>query len=268
MEIFPWKFKSSRPHHVSSVSFGEVFMDTLVVMPARIGSTRLAEKMMAEVNGVPLIVQTHQHVISAKVGDVIVACDHQRIANAIESVGGTAVLTDPELPSGTDRVFAAWQKIDPEGKYKYVINVQGDLPLIAPEFVQKAEELVKNSDFDISTIVTPIHDDSYKLSSVVKSAIAFSSKNQGQALYFSRSPIPFGGPYYNHVGIYCFKADALRKFVSLPQSNLEKIEKLEQLRAMENGLTIGAFVLEQESPISVDTLDDLNRVRKVATQVG
>lgn len=237
-------------------------MDTLVVIPARIGSTRLPEKMIADVDGVPLIVQTYQHVLAAKVGDVVVACDHQRIVDAIESVGGTAVLTDPELPSGTDRVFAAWRKIDPDEKYEYIINVQGDLPLIAPEFVQKAEDLVKNSNFDISTIVTPIHDDSYKMSSVVKPVIAFSSENQGQALYFSRSPIPFGGPYYNHVGIYCFKADALKKFVSLPQSNLEKIEKLEQLRAMENGLTIGVFVLHQDSPISVDTMDDLNKVRE------
>lgn len=237
-------------------------MDTLIVIPARIGSTRLAEKMVADVDGVPLIVQTYQHVISAKVGDVIVACDNNRIADAIESVGGTAVLTDPELPSGTDRVFAAWQKIDSEGKYKYIINVQGDLPLIDPEFVQKADELVKNSDFDISTIVTPIHDDSYQLSSVVKPAIAFSSENQGQALYFSRSPIPFGGPYYHHVGIYCFKRDALKKFVALPQSNLEKIEKLEQLRAMENGLTIGVSVINLPSPISVDTQEDLNKVRE------
>lgn len=239
-----------------------VNMKTLIVIPARIGSTRLPGKMMADVCGDPLIVHTYRHVADANVGDVVVACDDQTIVDAIEKAGGRAVLTDPNLPSGTDRVFAAWQEIDPQEEYEYIINVQGDLPLIDPEFVRKADELVKSSNFDMSTLATPIHDDSYKLNSVVNPVIAFSSATEGQALYFSRSPIPFGGPYYNHVGIYCFKSEALKKFVSLPQSNLEKIEKLEQLRALENDITIGIVVVDKPSPISVDTPEDLEKVRK------
>lgn len=241
-------------------------MDTLVVIPARIGSVRLPGKMMADIGGIPLIVSTYKHAAAAGVGDVAVACDDKAIADAVGRAGGRAVLTDPELPSGTDRVFAAWRKIDPQERYRYIINVQGDLPLISPEFIKKADELVKTSNFDMSTLAAPIHDESYLLNSAVKPVIAFTSAEEGRALYFSRSPIPFGGPYYNHVGIYGFRAEALKKFVSLPQSNLEKIEKLEQLRALENGISIGIAAVDLPAPISVDTAEDLERVRKAAAQ--
>jgi 3-deoxy-manno-octulosonate cytidylyltransferase (CMP-KDO synthetase) len=240
-------------------------METLIVIPARVGSTRLPGKMLADVCGLPLIVHTYKNTAKANVGDVIVACDDQKIVDVIENAGGRAVLTDSSLPSGTDRVYSAWKKIDPEGtKYKYIINVQGDLPLIDSRFIKKASDMVKTSNFDMSTLATPITDESYKLNSVVKPVIAFRSKNEGQALYFSRSPVPLGGTYYHHVGIYCFRAKTLEKFVSLPQSNLEKIEKLEQLRALENGITIGVVTLDLPCPMSVDTQEDLDRVRNAA----
>lgn len=241
---------------------GSSFMKTLVVIPARIGSTRLPGKMLADICGTPLVVRTYQNAVASGVGDVIVACDDQKIVDVIEQVGGRAILTDSELPSGTDRVFFAWRKFDPDGDYSYIINLQGDLPLINSEFLQVADEMVRSSNYDIMTLATPIRDESYKLESVVNIAIAFSSEMEGRALYFSRSPIPFGGPYYNHVGIYCFRSEALEKFVSLPQSNLEKIERLEQLRALENGLIIGVAVVDRDSPMSVDTLADLEKVRK------
>ena len=237
--------------------------DTLIVIPARVGSTRLPGKMIADINGDPLIVRTYKSAVSANVGPVIVACDGLEIADAIEAVGGEAIITDPELPSGTDRVYAAYKKYDAEKKFKYVINVQGDLPFINPRFISSCAELMRTERYDITTPAALINDESYKVNSVVKIAVAHVSETEGKGLYFSRSPIPFGGPYYHHVGLYCFRVSVLEKFMSLPQSPLEKIEKLEQLRALENGMTIGVRVLaDLEPPVSVDTADDLERARK------
>lgn len=237
-------------------------MDTLIVIPARVASSRLNKKMLADIGGLPLIARTYLAVKEAGVGDVIVACDSEEIAQAICSIGGKAVITDPTLGSGTDRVFAGYRKHDLKKKFEYVINVQGDLPFLDPEFTKAAVEVVKNSTYDMSTLATAIIDDSYLNNSVVKPVIAFKTSRTGQALYFSRSPIPFSGPYYKHVGIYCFKIEALEKFVSLPQSRLEKIEKLEQLRAIENGMTIGIKIVDRPNPISVDTQEDLDLARK------
>lgn len=238
--------------------------DTLVVIPARVSSTRLPGKVLADIAGKPLIIRAFECAMAAKVGDVIVACDDSRVSDAIESVGGTAILTNPDLPSGTDRVFEAWQKFDIERRYKYIINVQGDLPFLDAEFIQKAGEIVKESNYDMSTLATPIKDKSYLQPSTVKPVISFSDSKKGQALYFSREAVPHNGPYYNHVGIYCFRAESLEKFVSLPQSLLEKTEKLEQLRALESGMTIGITVIDKDSPISIDTYEDLEKARDYA----
>lgn len=231
-------------------------MDTLIIIPARVASSRLPRKMLADIGGLPLIARTYLAVKEAEIGDVIVACDSEEIAEAITSVGGRAIVTDPALQSGTDRVFAGYIKYDLKKKFEYVINVQGDLPFLDPEFVRAAVEVVKGSTYDISTLATTITDDSYLKENVVKPVIAFKTSRSGQALYFSRSPIPFSGPFYQHVGIYCFKIAALKKFVALPQGRLEKIEKLEQLRALENGMTIGIKVVDRATPISVDTRED------------
>ena len=242
--------------------------DVLIVIPARISSTRLPKKMLAEIDGDPLIVKTYKSAIAANIGKVIVACDGPEIAKVIENAGGNAVITDPALPSGTDRVFAAWKSYDREKKYKYLINVQGDLPFINPKFISGTAEFLKNSDYDITTPAAPIYDNSFEINSVVKIAVTFTSESEGQALYFSRSPIPFGGPYYHHVGLYCFRTETLEKFVALPQSRLEKIEKLEQLRAMENGMKIGVKLFSDlEPPISIDTQADLDRAREYAVKI-
>ena len=240
--------------------------DTLIVIPARVSSTRLPGKVLTDIGGKPLIVRAFECAMVSKVGDVIVACDDSRVKNAIESDGGIAILTNPDLPSGTDRVFEAWQKFDTEKKYKYVINVQGDLPFLDAEFIQKAGEIVKESDYDMSTLATPIKDESFRLLSTVKPVISFSDSKKGRALYFSREAVPHNGPYYNHVGIYCFRAESLEKFVNLPQSLLEKTEKLEQLRALENDMTIGITVIDKDSPISIDTYEDLEKARDYAKQ--
>jgi 3-deoxy-manno-octulosonate cytidylyltransferase (CMP-KDO synthetase) len=232
-------------------------MNALIVIPARLASTRLARKMLADVNGKPLILRTYESAVAANVGDVIVACDGYEIADIIQNAGGKAVLTDPDLASGTDRVFAGWTKHDPAKKYEFIINLQGDLPFVSSDFIQAVDKVIRETNYDISTVAAPIKDDSHTRESVVKPVISFTSENIGQALYFSRSAIPYGGPYYHHVGIYGFRSSGLQKFVNLPQSPLEKQERLEQLRAMENGMTIGIAVVNQDPPISVDTIDDL-----------
>ncbi len=242
--------------------------DTLVVIPARVSSTRLPEKVLADINGKSLIVRAFECAIASKVGDVIVACDDSRVKKAIESIGGIAVLTDSDLSSGTDRVFEAWQKFDTANKYKYIINVQGDLPFLDSEFIRKAGEVVRESDYDMSTLATQIKDDSYKQLSTVKPVIAFTDSKKGRALYFSRATVPYNGPYYNHVGVYCFRSESLRRFVNFPQSYLEKIERLEQLRALENGMTVGISVIDKASPISIDTYEDLEKARQYAKDLG
>jgi len=243
-------------------------MDALIVIPARVASTRLPKKMLADIGGKPLIIRTLESVKASNAGDVIVACDGEEIADAVHKAGGVAVLTDPALPSGTDRVFAAYKAYDKNNKYKYIINVQGDMPFVDQKLVQEAVKIVRESSYDFSTLATPIRDNSYLLDSVVKPVIAYDSMENankfdqiGNAIYFSRSVVPFGGPYYHHVGIYCFRSEALEKFVSLPQSYLEKTEKLEQLRGIENGMAIGIKLIDIDSPISVDTPEDLERAR-------
>ncbi len=242
-------------------------MDTLIIIPARLSSTRLPGKIMEDIGGQPMIVHVYESAIRARIGDVIVACDNNDVKNVINELGGTAILTDPNLPSGTDRIYAAWKIFDAEQKYKYIINLQGDLPFIDPVFIREADRIVKESDYDISTLATLITDESYKLSSTVKPVISFTSSKSGKALYFSRSVIPYNGPYYNHVGIYCFKSKSLERFVNLPQSLLEKTEKLEQLRALENNMTIGISVLDKPSPISIDTASDLERARQYYSSI-
>ncbi|MDR1375735.1 MAG: 3-deoxy-manno-octulosonate cytidylyltransferase [Holosporaceae bacterium] len=237
-------------------------MNTLIIIPARTASVRLPNKMLATIGEKPLIAHTYENVAASQAGDVIVACDGEEIADVIRKAGGTAVLTDPRLPSGTDRVFAALTQYDTTKKYQFIINVQGDMPFISPELVRTVRTIVEESTHDMITLATTIKDEAYLLDNVVKPAISFTSQNCGQALYFSRSPIPHGGPYFHHVGIYGFRRKTLEKYVSLPPSPLEKIEKLEQLRMLENRMTIGVTVMDQAPPISVDTPDDLDLARK------
>ncbi|MDR2268279.1 MAG: 3-deoxy-manno-octulosonate cytidylyltransferase [Holosporaceae bacterium] len=243
-------------------------MNTLIVIPARVHSSRLDRKMLADIGGEPLIVRAYKSAVAAAVGEVIVACDGEEIATVIRRVGGTAITTDPDLPSGTDRVFIAYKQYDLCNKYDLIINVQGDMPFIAPEFISYSDHMLRTSNCDISTLATPIKDESYRSESCVKPVIVFSEKNKGRAIYFSRSAVPFGGPYYRHVGIYGFRSYALARFVSLQPGTLEKAEKLEQLRALENDMTIGIDILDMPSPISVDTADDLGVARKYFLTIG
>jgi 3-deoxy-manno-octulosonate cytidylyltransferase (CMP-KDO synthetase) len=237
----------------------------IILIPARLGSTRLPNKPLAEIAGVPMIVHVLRRALEASIGPVAVACGEPEIAAAIRAAGGTAIMTDPALPSGSDRIFAALQSIDPGPEFVYdvVINLQGDLPSIPPDFLRAVLAPLAGEKFDIATLVAPITTPGEAAApSVVKAACAFpEGADIAPALYFSRNPIPAGdGPLWHHIGVYAYRRAALAAFVALPESPLEQREKLEQLRALEAGLRIGAARVPH-APFGVDTPDDLARAR-------
>jgi 3-deoxy-manno-octulosonate cytidylyltransferase (CMP-KDO synthetase) len=238
-------------------------MSAIVVIPARMASTRLPGKPLADIAGVPMIVRVWRQAVAADVGPVIVAAAEREIADAIESAGGTAYLTDPDLPSGSDRVFAAVEKFDPEQNHEVVVNLQGDLPALDPESVRAVVDALATTGTDIATLAAEIDDSAdYDNPSVVKPVVAWDvTGERGRALYFSRARIPTGdGPLFHHIGIYAFRRAALARFVKLAPSPLEKREKLEQLRALEAGMTI-AVARVDAVPLSVDTPADLEKAR-------
>lgn len=232
-----------------------------IVIPARIGSTRLKNKMLRDICGEPLIVKTYKTALKFGYENVVVACDSNDIKNVIEMHGGTAILTDPSLPSGTDRVYAAMSKINAFAD-DIIVNFQGDHPYISSSFICDTIKLLKETDADIATPITKIDSDGYMRDSVVKVACTFFSEKYAKAHYFSRAVIPHRGPYYQHVGVYAYKMKTLEKFVQIPQSNLEKSEKLEQLRALEAGMKINVVLINEAPPVSIDTQEDLDNIIK------
>lgn len=235
----------------------------LIVIPSRMAAQRLPGKPLVDIGGAPMIVQVMHRAEKAEVGPVIVACDGDEIKNAVGRHGGEAVVTDPALPSGTDRVHAAAEAIDPKGAHDVIINVQGDIPTVDSETIRAVLEPLEDPSFDIATPVALIREDWEKTDpAVVKPILSFHNDRVARALYFTRATAPSGdGPMYHHVGIYAFRREALRKFVSLPPSTLEKRERLEQLRALEAGMNIGAVVVKS-APLGVDTPEQLERVRR------
>jgi len=238
---------------------------TLVVIPARMASTRLPGKPLADIGGVPMIVQVWRRAIEAAVGPVIVACAEQEIAAAVVDAGGAAVMTRPDHPSGSDRVFEAVRAFD--GAVGGIINLQGDLPTIDPEDIRKlsAALAAAPATVDIATLVTQIKDEAEATDpNVVKAVVAFpAGTDTGRALYFSRLPVPGGdAPRYHHIGVYAYRPDALAGFVALPPSPLEKSERLEQLRALEAGMTIVAQRVDT-IPLGVDTPAHLAEARRI-----
>ncbi len=240
-------------------------MKPVVIIPARMASSRLPGKPLADIGGVPMIVRVWARAMEAGVGPVIVAAAEEEIADAVERAGGHAVLTHPDLPSGSDRVFAALEGVDPEGRYDTVINCQGDLPDLDPAQLRAVLDAL--GDHDISTLAAPITDDADRANpAVVKAVVAWEPDGRtGKALYFSRATVPTGpGDHFYHVGIYAYRRAALARFVSLRPSPLELREKLEQLRALEAGMRIGVAKVDSV-PLSVDTPEDLELARKLLT---
>ncbi len=241
-------------------------MKPIVLIPARLAATRLPGKPLADIAGLPMIVRVLRRAEAAGVGPVAVAAGDPEIVAAVERAGGRAVLTNPSLPSGSDRIMAALEALDPGGDFDAVINLQGDMPFVAPEVVAACAALLgRVPDCDISTVValesTPSDRDN---PDVVKAVLALgASELAGRALYFTRSRLYGEGAVWRHVGVYGYRRDALARFTAAPPSPLERREKLEQLRALELGLTIWAAVVEG-APISVDTPADLEAARAAA----
>ncbi len=237
----------------------------IVLIPSRLASTRLPDKPLADIHGQPMIVQCLRRAEEAGFARVAVACGDAAIADAVTAAGGEAVLTDPAHPSGSDRIFEALQKLDPQGRHDAVINLQGDLPAIDPKVIAAALTPLADPAIDIATLATPIVDQhEVDDRNVVKAVLSLApGRTVGRALYFSRRPVPGGeGPLWHHIGIYAYRRAALERFVSLKPSPLEQRESLEQLRALENGMSIAAAVVDT-LPLGVDTPADLARIRAV-----
>jgi 3-deoxy-manno-octulosonate cytidylyltransferase (CMP-KDO synthetase) len=223
----------------------------LILVPARLASTRLPDKPLADIHGEAMIVHVWRRAMEAGIGPVVVAAAEPAIVAAIEAAGGRAVLTDPAHPSGSDRIHEALLRVDPEGRHDAIVNVQGDLPTIAP---------------DIATLVAEIvRDDERANPNVVKAILSMrdEARRIGRALYFTRATAPTGpGPLFHHIGLYAYRRAALTRFVALPPAPLERRERLEQLRALEADMRIDAIVVDAV-PLGVDTPEDLERARQM-----
>ena len=240
--------------------------DVLVVIPARMASTRLPGKPLADIAGEPMIVHVWRRAMEAKVGPVWVATDSAAIAQAVEKSGGRAVMTRADHPSGSDRIFEALGIVDPNGEAKIVVNVQGDLPTLAAADIAAALRPLADAAVDIATLAAEIERaeerDDPNVVKVVGTPVA---PLRLRALYFTRATAPFGdGPLYHHIGLYTYRRAALERFVALPPSPLERREKLEQLRALEAGMRIDAAIVAAV-PLGVDTPADLETARAMLT---
>jgi len=233
----------------------------VIVIPARMASERLPGKPLADICGRPMIAHVMDRAREADIGPVIVACAEDEIAEAVRAEGGEAVLTDPAHPSGSDRIWEAVTRFDPDGRHEIIVNVQGDLPTLDPAAIRAALAPLDDPACDIATLVAEITNPEERDNpNVVKAAVCFDGgRRVGRAVYFSRSRVPAGeGPLYHHIGLYAYRREALGRFVGLPPGGLEKREKLEQLRALEAGMRIDAALVDTV-PLGVDTPADLAR---------
>jgi 3-deoxy-manno-octulosonate cytidylyltransferase (CMP-KDO synthetase) len=241
-------------------------MNPIVIIPARMAAARLPGKPLADIGGLPMIVRVLKAAEAAGAGPVAVAAGDPEIAWAVETAGGRAVLTDPALPSGSDRILAALDAIDPDGAHDVVINLQGDMPFVSAEVLRACVDLLASEpDCDIATVVAPEDSEADRANpDVVKAVLAMPpGQAHGRALYFTRSTLHGDGPIWRHIGIYGYRRAALARFNAAPPSPLERREKLEQLRALELGLQIWAAAIDKP-PISVDTPADLEKARAFA----
>ena len=241
--------------------------EVLVVVPARMASARLPGKPLADIGGVPMIVHVWRRAVEAGIGPVLVATDSRDILAAVEAVGGRAVMTRADHPSGSDRIFEAVGAADPEGRFSTVVNVQGDLPTLDPAAIRAAVAPLADAAVDIATLAAVITREEERTSpDVVKAVGTEVAPGRLRALYFTRATAPWGeGPLHHHIGLYAYRRAALARFVGLPPSPLERRERLEQLRALEAGMRIDIAVVDTV-PLGVDTPDDLARARRILTE--
>ena len=237
----------------------------IIIIPSRLKATRLPNKPLLKIHGKELILRVYEQALKTDIKNIIVACGNQEIKTLLEKHGATAILTTEDHPSGTDRIQEALLKYDPKKEFTHIINLQGDLPNIDKNTILTCYQTLINSNTDIATVGTKITDTKDKLNpNIVKAIIAENSVTKiKKAIYFTRGNSPFNpnnpqdtSNIYHHIGIYAYTRNSLAKFVSLKESNLEKHEKLEQLRALENDLTI-SFAEVNQIPLSIDTKEDL-----------
>ncbi len=236
---------------------------TLIVIPARMSASRLPGKPMVDIAGAPMIVHVWRRAIEAQAGRVVVAADTDEIVEAVRAAGGEALLTRPDHASGSDRVFEAVLRVDPEARADLVVNLQGDLPTLEPHLVRACLAPLADAGPDIATIAAEIVEpDECTNPNVVKVVgTPLVEKRRLRALYFTRATAPYGeGPLYHHIGIYAYRRAALKRFIGLKPSPLEGREKLEQLRALEAGMRIDVEIVDTV-PLGVDTPADLERAR-------
>lgn len=239
--------------------------NTIIIIPARLQATRLPGKPLADIAGRPMIQHVWERACAAELGRVVVATDAEEIAAAIRQVGGETVMTRPDHMSGSDRIFEALSRIDPEAEAELVVNLQGDLPTLEPHLVRDCLAPLHTKGVHIATLAAEIKvEEERHAPSVVKvvgTPLAGSDGKILRALYFTRATAPYGdGPLYHHIGIYAYRRTALERFVTLRPSPLELREKLEQLRALEDGMRIDVALVDTV-PLGVDTPADLERAR-------
>ena len=237
---------------------------TITIIPARYSSTRFPGKPLVEIAGKPMIIRVYEQAKNANLGKIIVATDDERILSVVQNYGGEVILTSEQHSSGTDRIYEAITKIDPEGNFDQILNLQGDIPLIESRAIQCCFEPLKDPAVDLATIATEISDNCQRDDpNFVKAIGTQIDRTRYRALYFTRATAPSGdGPLFLHIGLYAYRRATLERFVSLPQSKLEIREKLEQLRAIEDGMRID-FSLIDSKPIDVNTQDDVNELEKL-----
>jgi 3-deoxy-manno-octulosonate cytidylyltransferase (CMP-KDO synthetase) len=239
-------------------------MSTLILIPARMASTRLPGKPLADIAGAPMIVHVARRAAEAGLGRVVVATDTQSVAEAVRAHGFEAVMTRMDHESGSDRIFEALTALDPERRVETIVNVQGDLPTIDPEVIAAALRPLDQPEVDIATLGVEIVRDEEKTNpNVVKIVGSPLTETRLKALYFTRATAPWGdGALYHHIGLYAYRRAALERFVALKPSPLERRERLEQLRALEAGMRIDAEIVHAV-PLGVDTPEDLERARQI-----
>lgn len=243
-------------------------LNALVLIPARMAATRFPGKPLADINGTPMIVHVWRRAVEARIGHVAVATDSDEIASTIRNAGGEAIMTAASHENGTARIDEAARRVDPQEAFDIVVNVQGDLPTVAPESIRAALEPLSDSAVDIATIAAEIVRDEEKTDpNVVKVVGSPITPARLRALYFTRATAPWGdGPLYHHIGLYAYRRAALHRYMALQPSPLETRERLEQLRALEAGMRIDAAIVDSV-PLGVDTPADLDRARELLAKL-
>ena len=236
---------------------------TIILIPARMASTRLPGKPLADIGGQPMIVHVLRRTAAAKIGEAVVATDSEAVATAVEKSGGRAIMTRSDHVSGSDRIYEALEALDPEHRIGVVVNVQGDLPTIEPADIRAALVPLADPAVDIATLAAVITDPAEKTNpNVVKAVGTMVGLHRMQAKTFTRADATGAGPHYHHIGLYAYRRAALERFVKLPPSANEQRERLEQLRALDAGMRIDVAIVKSV-PLGVDTPEELAKARKL-----